>query len=165
MNFASDTIEYPNGLSADERSAIATQVLDDSQTEPDRYARYRLQWLAPIAARYADAGIPVFFVRIPTRPAHRENSQEPSGSLLEIASASHVRLLPAAPYMALERPELFADEDHLNREGSLRFSRLLGRDVAAGIKESAAPASVIVSASRRVEPPYPLAAVATEREG
>ncbi len=38
-------------------------------------------------------------------------------------------LLPAAPYMALERPELFADEDHLNRTGSLLFSHLLGVDV------------------------------------
>ncbi len=39
-------------------------------------------------------------------------------------------MIRAAPYIALERPELFADEDHLNRAGSLRFSRLLGRDVA-----------------------------------
>ena len=164
VNFASDTIEYPNGLSADERSAIATQVLTIPKPSPS-YARYRLQWLAPIAARYANAGIPVFFVRIPTRPARRENSQEPSGSLLEIARASHVRLLPAAPYMALERPALFADEDHLNREGSLRFSRLLGRDVAAGIKESAAPASVIVSASRRSRTAIPTRPVAPSVKG
>ncbi len=127
--FSKDAIVYPPGISAGERQAIATQVLTLAKPSPS-YAVYRRQWLEPIAARYAAAGIPVLFVRIPTRPAHREATQSPSGSLLEIAREQHARLIPAAPYIALERPELFADEDHLNRAGSLRFSRLLGRDVA-----------------------------------
>ncbi|HYL27357.1 MAG TPA: hypothetical protein VEW74_05940, partial [Candidatus Nitrosotalea sp.] len=128
VDFANNTIEYPSGISDDERNAIATQVLTVPKPSPS-YARYRLQWLAPIAARYASVRIPVYFVRIPTRPVHRDDSQQPSGSLLQIAEEQHAHLLPAAPFMALERPELFADEDHLNREGSLRFSRLLGSEI------------------------------------
>ena len=129
VDFATNAIVYPPGISDSARSAIATQVLAIGKPSPS-YARYRREWLAPIAARYAAAGIPVFFVRIPTRPAHREASQTPSGSLLEIAAQDRARLIDATPYLALERPELFADEDHLNARGSLRFSRLLGADVA-----------------------------------
>ena len=38
--------------------------------------------------------------------------------------------------MALETPALFADEDHLNAAGSVRFSRLLGRDVAGALSQT-----------------------------
>jgi alginate O-acetyltransferase complex protein AlgI len=129
VNFARDTIEYPPAISTDERAAIATQVLHHPKPSPS-YARYRLQWLAPIAARYAHAGVPVFFVRIPTRPAHRESNQTPSGTLVDIAREYDARLIPARRYIALEQPSLFADEDHLNRTGSFLFSRLLADDVA-----------------------------------
>ncbi len=129
VDFATGAIVYPPGTTDDARAAIATQVLAAAKPSPS-YARYREQWLAPIVARYTAGGTPVFFVRIPTRPAHRSPSQLPSGSLVAIAENDGARLIPAAPYLALERPELFADEDHLNREGSLRFSRLLGSDVA-----------------------------------
>ncbi|HEY2555375.1 MAG TPA: MBOAT family protein, partial [Candidatus Cybelea sp.] len=134
VDFASAKIEYPPGLTDTEQGAIATQVLKPPMRSPS-YAKYRLQWLLPIAARYAQTGTPVFFVRIPTRPLHRSASQAPAGSLVGIARQQHARLIPAAPYIALERPELFADEDHLNAQGSLLFSRLLGHDVAAGLSQ------------------------------
>jgi D-alanyl-lipoteichoic acid acyltransferase DltB (MBOAT superfamily) len=134
VDFATNAIVYPPRITADGRAAIATQVLAIGKPSPS-YAQYRQQWLAPIVARYDAEGTPVFFVRIPTRPAHRTLSQVPSGSLVEIARSDGARLIPAAKYLALERPELFADEDHLNREGSLRFSRLLGADVARMVAE------------------------------
>ncbi len=130
VDFATGAIRYPPGVTDDQRAAIATQVLAIPKPSPS-YAKYRLQWLMPIAAQYESAGVPVFFVRIPTRPVHRDATQSPSGSLVAIAGATGARLIPAAAYMALERPELFADEDHLNRQGSRRFSRLLGHDVAS----------------------------------
>lgn len=129
VDFERGTIGFPPGVSSDERAAIALQVLPVARPSPS-YARYRLRWLAPIAARYAVAGVPVIFVRIPTRPAHRSASPNASGSLPAIARAYGAALLPAAPYLALERPEFFADHDHLNRAGSERFSALLGADVA-----------------------------------
>jgi alginate O-acetyltransferase complex protein AlgI len=129
VDFAANSIRFPARVTPNERIALTTQVLEVPKPSPS-YAIYRRQWLAPIAARYAAVGVPVFFVRIPTRPAHREGSQAPSGSLVEIARRYGARFIPAAPYIALERPDLFADEDHLNRAGTLRFSRLLGHDVA-----------------------------------
>jgi alginate O-acetyltransferase complex protein AlgI len=153
VNFGTNSIVYPPGLSDDERQAIATQVLVVPKASPS-YARYRLEWLEPIAAAYRAAGVPVVFVRIPTRPAHRWSSETPSGSLVEIARDQDARMLPAAPYLALERPELFADEDHLNRDGSLRFSRQLGRDVAAAIAQRAPPAASAAAAPAAATLPH-----------
>ena len=129
VDFRANRILYPGGLSDEQHAAIAQQVLAEAKPSAS-YARYRRQWLEPIAARYRAAGVRVIFVRIPTRPAHRVTSQDPSGSLAAIAQSQDAALLPAAPYIALERPELFADEDHLNHSGSVQFSRLLGGDVA-----------------------------------
>jgi alginate O-acetyltransferase complex protein AlgI len=147
VDFGSNSIVYPPSLSNDARQAVATQVLAAGKPSPS-YARYRMQWLEPIAARYESAGVPVFFVRVPTRPVHRQASQTPSGSLLLIAQRTGARLIPAAPYMALEQPSLFADEDHLNRAGSLLFSRLLGGDVARMLSDPtpAASAAPVISA-------------------
>jgi D-alanyl-lipoteichoic acid acyltransferase DltB (MBOAT superfamily) len=147
VDFATNTIVYPASISDSARGAIATQVLAIAKPSPS-YARYRREWLAPIAARYAATGTPVFFVRIPTRPAHREASQTPSGSLLEIAAQDRARLIDATPYLALERPDLFADEDHLNASGSLRFSRLLGADVARLLADAPPSASRAATAAR-----------------
>ncbi len=145
-DFRTGAIVYPPGLSDDRRAAIATQVLHVAQPSPS-YADYRMQWLEPIAARYRRAGVPVFFVRLPTRPVHRSSPQGPPGSLADIARTQGAILLPPAPYVALEQPRFFADEDHLNHAGSLRFSRLLGRDVAGYLTAPIAP-----SASPRVAP-------------
>jgi alginate O-acetyltransferase complex protein AlgI len=152
VDFATNAIAYPPSISDSERSAIATQVLAIAKPSPS-YARYRREWLAPIAARYAAAGTPVFFVRIPTRPAHREASQTPSGSLLEIAAQDRARLIDATPYLALERPELFADEDHLNASGSRRFSRLLGADVARLLADAPRSASGSAAGARPAPSP------------
>ncbi|HTA55956.1 MAG TPA: MBOAT family protein [Candidatus Acidoferrales bacterium] len=152
VNFSANTIAYPPGLSNDERQAIATQVLVVPKPSPS-YARYRREWLEPIAAAYRAAGIPVIFVRIPTRPVHRSSSERPSGSLTAIARDQNARLLPAAPYLELERPEFFADEDHLNRDGSTRFSRQLGRDVAAVLAGSAPPAAAPILTQQEAAPP------------
>jgi alginate O-acetyltransferase complex protein AlgI len=128
VDFRNGRIDYPPGVSASERHEMELQLLRPVHASLS-YGRYRREWLGRIAARYAAAGVPVIFVRIPTRPAHRNGSPAPSGSLLAIARSTDARFLPAAPYVALERPALFADHDHVNRAGSERFSRLLATDV------------------------------------
>ncbi|MFY9718661.1 MAG: hypothetical protein WAK16_03370, partial [Candidatus Cybelea sp.] len=159
VDFSTNAITYPNGIPDDQRNAIATQVLTVAKPSPS-YARYRTQWLAPLAARYEAAGVPVIFVRIPTRPTHRSPNQLPSGSIVTIVHDEQAHLIPAAAYIALERPDLFADEDHLNREGSRRFSRLLGTDVAHILADRSPPAvapaaagAAVTSAPAKPQPP------------
>lgn len=148
VDFARGRIAFPRGVGAAERSAIAEQVLHVAAPSPS-YAHYRRRWLGPLVERYASAGVPVIFVRIPTRPVHRASAPPPSGSLLDFARAG-ATLLPQTPYLALERPRLFADHDHLNAAGSRAFSAQLGHDVAralAGGAPRAAPATSIVAQS------------------
>ncbi|MBV9028489.1 MAG: MBOAT family protein [Candidatus Eremiobacteraeota bacterium] len=152
-DFARGTLSYPNQLPADQRAAIANQVLVIPKASAS-YARYRREWLFPIARRYEAGGVPVIFVRIPTRPLHRLGDDVPSGSLVEIARATGARFLPAQRYLDLERPELFADEDHLNRQGSARFSDLLGAEVGAILRDT--PPQVPQAAAAR--PPAAVAA-------
>ncbi|HKE36679.1 MAG TPA: hypothetical protein VKB39_04565, partial [Candidatus Baltobacteraceae bacterium] len=129
VDFGTNTIAYPAGVSPGERIAMNEQVLRAAHPSQS-YATYRREWLYPIAQRYAAAGTPVILVRVPTRPAHRNAADPFSGTLQALAQSGLAYALPTQPYLALEKPELFADHDHLDRAGSLRFSRLLGRDVA-----------------------------------
>jgi D-alanyl-lipoteichoic acid acyltransferase DltB (MBOAT superfamily) len=134
VDFERNQIVYPPSVSASERIEMERQVLRVAAASPS-YALYRRHWLGPIVARYAAAGVPVIVVRIPTRPAHRDAGAPPSGSLAELARAG-ARLVDPRNYLALEKPELFADHDHLNAAGSARFSALLGRDVAQRLADA-----------------------------
>ena len=132
VDFAAGTIAYPPWVTPDERSEMEKQILRIPVASPT-YRRYRERWLGPIVARYRAAGVPVVVVRIPTRPVHRDVPPEPSGMLAELAASGSVRLVPQAAYVALERPELFADHDHLDAAGSRVFSALFARDVARAV--------------------------------
>ncbi|MBV8148227.1 MAG: MBOAT family protein [Candidatus Eremiobacteraeota bacterium] len=136
VNFRTGRITYPSGVSASERHEMVLAMLRPVRPSPS-YARYRREWLGRIAARYAAGGVKVIFVRIPTRPVHRDGPSVPSGSLLAIARSDGAQFLPSAPYVALEQPALFADHDHLNRAGSKLFSQLLGSEVARALTSAA----------------------------
>jgi alginate O-acetyltransferase complex protein AlgI len=141
VDFARGRIVYPASVSDSERREMEIAVLRVPHASPS-YARYRRRWLGPIVVRYAAAGVPVIFVRLPTRPAHRSAAPPPvTGSLLEFARDGGARLLPQAAYFTLERPGLFADHDHLDVSGSAAFSARLGRDVERALSQHAVPAA------------------------
>ncbi len=154
IGFATGTLSGRTLTPADE-AALRRQLFAVVHASPS-YARYRREWLGAIAARYAHTHIPVVFVRIPTRPAHRTLPPPPSGTILAFAREPGAFVLAQAPYLALERPELFADADHLNASGSARFSALLGRDVARVVREPRGFA-------RQAAPPAPPGSVVRER--
>ncbi len=135
VDFASDRIDVPPWVNADERAELEKQILRVPQSSPS-YAAYRRYWLEPIVRRYVAAGVPVVLVRLPARPIHRTYPSDPSGTVTEFENIDRhlVHLIPQAPYVALERPELFADHDHLDVAGSRLFSALLGRDVAGALR-------------------------------
>ena len=130
VDFARGTLQAPASLGPVETAALREQILRPVQPSP-AYAAYRREWLGELVRRYHAAGTPVIFVRIPTRPVHREVAA-PEGALLDFAREGAL-VLPQGAYTALERPALFADHDHLNVAGARRFSTLLGRDVARAL--------------------------------
>jgi D-alanyl-lipoteichoic acid acyltransferase DltB (MBOAT superfamily) len=139
-------LSIASSVSPDERPLVADEILRSGRPSPS-YALYRERWLEPIVRRYADAGVPVIFVRIPTRPIHRSEGMRPSGTLLALQKRYGATLLAGAPYGVLERPELFADHDHLNRTGASIFSAMLGRDVARVLDATSVTVTTAVAAS------------------
>lgn len=92
-------------------------ALTDRATAPQRglHHRYRLRWLAKIRRL---AGDRLIVIRLPRGPVVRALPPD-------LPSAVRVLGLRTGPedlFEDLERPELFADELHLNREGRSRFS-------------------------------------------
>ncbi len=132
VDFAKGTIRYPTWMSASERTELNVQLLRTPEASPT-YAAYRERWLLPLLERYRQAHVPIIFLRIPTRPTHRVLPPPPNGSVIEMARQVGASIVPQDAYVALEKPALFADHDHLNRTGSQRFSALLGHDVASAI--------------------------------
>ena len=136
VDFKHARMTFPADVRESERRAIAEQIFADFGASPS-YALYRRRWIGPLVRRYVAAGVPVIFVRLPTRPANSGVAQAEGAALREFRSDG-ARLLSQPRYLALERPELFADADHLNAHGSKLFSALLGRDVARTIDANAA---------------------------
>ena len=137
VDFASEGLSAPAWVPPAEITELRTQIF--RLPEPSAsYAAYRRAWLGPIVRRYADAGVPVVVVRIPARPVHRALPPPPAGSLVALARRFGAVLVPQERYVALERPELFADHDHLDAAGSRTFSAMFGRDVSRAIAHRAA---------------------------
>ncbi len=131
------SLTVPAGFPSTELDQLDRQIEHVPQPSPS-YATYRREWLLPILRRYRATGTPVIFVRIPTRPLQPAPPAPLSGTLAEFARDDGARILPQAPYTALERPELFADAVHLDARGSALFSTRLAHDVA---RELALPRS------------------------
>jgi D-alanyl-lipoteichoic acid acyltransferase DltB (MBOAT superfamily) len=130
-----------SNVPAGERPLLADIVLRLGRPSPS-YAEYRRRWLEPIVRRYAAAGVPVIFVRIPTRPIHRDEGERVDGTIAGFERRYGATLLAAAPYGRLEQPQLFFDHDHLDRSGGRTFSLMLGRDVARVLSAPHSGASI-----------------------
>ena len=128
VDFARNTLVEPESFPPADVPALERQVLYAGRPSPG-YANYRREWLGAIVERYRSTATRVIFVRIPTRPAHRSQPPPPSGTIAAFG-AEGARIVPQARYVALERPDLFADAEHLNGAGARAFSALLGADVA-----------------------------------
>ena len=137
VDFRHENIAFPPGVPGTERGAIARQVFSAFYPSPS-YALYRRRWIGPLVRRYLAAGVPVIFVRLPTRPSN-SGATIPLGATLLQFEREGARLVAPARYLGLERPELFADADHLNERGSSLFSALLGHDVARALGTGDAP--------------------------
>ena len=139
VDFVRHTIRYPDGLGSSEQEALASELLQAVHPSPS-YAAYRRQWLGRIVERYRSTPTEVVFVRIPAVPvrsAPRTAVLPSSGSIAEFVRGG-VALLPPAAYLALERPDLFTDHDHLDLSGAEQFSRLLGRDLSRALSAGVA---------------------------
>lgn len=123
---------YPAGADPDQRETVQAALLRRPEPQTGRLAAYRRLWLGRIVDRYASSATRIVFVRLPRGAVPRPGNlvHKLSGSIREFAGRRNVLLAPERAFDALERPELFRDAIHLNRQGIARFSPMLAGEVA-----------------------------------
>lgn len=109
------------------RQTVKTVLLLPNAPQTGRYADYRRRWFQKIVDRYRDSPTRIVVVKLPRGPIVRPNRSlvKLSASIREFAKYPKVSLGDEHCYEVLERPENFKDALHLNRQGSLAYTRLL----------------------------------------
>jgi hypothetical protein len=97
------------------------------QRSPDTglQTQYRRLWFGRIIDRYRETGTRVIFARVPRGPVVAPDS-DPPGERSVVRDLA----LPRDTFTALERPENFWDEYHMNARGRELFSRQLAQELA-----------------------------------
>jgi hypothetical protein len=117
-------VSLPAGISHSEMEAFRWTFFPDDVPQLGRTAAYRRKWIGKVLDLYAGSKTRLVFVRPPrcalVRPDWKERRTR--GVLRELASRRNAILVDENTFTDLERPELFKDPVHLNREGLARFS-------------------------------------------
>jgi len=129
VDWASGTIQFPDGVSEDVQANVRRFVLLGPGEDSRALTRYRERWLGGIVDMYKDSPTRLIFLRLPRGPVVRPDAEQPAGFVDSAARLPKVTVLPAETFTDLERPEVFADALHLNREGRPIFSTRLGEKV------------------------------------
>lgn len=122
----------PHGLGEAQRAAIRNWLMRRPSPQTGELATLRRLWLGRILDRYRQSRTTVIFVRLARGPILRPTNlvRKKSAVIRGFASRPNVFLVNEHAFDALERPELFKDAVHLNREGSARFTAMLVDEVS-----------------------------------
>ena len=131
IDWQTRTAHFPDGVSDAIRDNVDKFVLPEPVPNTGALARYRRRWLGRILDLYKDSSTRLVFLQLPRAPLVQPGLQTPHGFLDSVAHAPRVTVLPADTFADLERPELFADGLHLNREGRPIFSTRVAEQVDA----------------------------------
>jgi hypothetical protein len=137
VDFNARTVTVPPGSPANRAQELRMRLLDPSPPDTGRESAYMHYWLGRIYDLYRGSKTRLVFLRLPRGGFVRPDPPplNPHSSARDLAARPEVRLIPEHFYDALERPELFHDEVHLNEPGATEFSRMLAfemRDLLAG---------------------------------
>jgi hypothetical protein len=125
------TIHFPDGVSDAIRANVTKFVLPEEVPNTGALARYRRRWLGGILNMYKDSPTRIVFLQLPRGPLVNPNTHGGPGFVDSASKLPRVSVLPADTFTDLERPDLFADGLHLNRDGRPIFSQRLAEKVNA----------------------------------
>lgn len=129
VDWTNRTIHFPDGVADNIRANITTFVLPEPVPNTGALARYRKRWLGRIVDLYKDSPTRLIFLQLPRGPAVNPDTLAGRGFVDAVRHTPRVDVLPANTFADLERPELFADGLHLNRDGRPLFSERLATKV------------------------------------
>jgi hypothetical protein len=124
------TIEFPDRIPEDERKQVQGTVFPILPPDAGRETAYLRYWYGRILDHYRGSGTKIFFLRVPRAPVSPPDpAPKLNSAVRQIASQPDVVVLDEHLFDQLEHPDLFWDAQHLNREGSERFSLILATEV------------------------------------
>jgi hypothetical protein len=139
IDWSNWSVKFPPGFDQDQRDTVRNSLMRKAAPQIGRMAGYRRLWFGRILDRYARSRTRLVFIRLPRGPILRPDHviRTTSASIREFASRPNVLLSDEHAFDSLERPELFRDALHLNREGIARFSPMLAEKIAGMLGPSA----------------------------
>ncbi len=119
--------EWTYNYDGNPKNLVGSTLPDPSRRQPSPqtglYGAYRRAWFGRILSRYKDSGTAIVFLRLPRGPVVPPVGHAGPGS--SIRGFTGVTVLPESLFNALEAPEYFFDELHLNARGRQLFSTQL----------------------------------------
>jgi len=133
IDWAAWKASFPPSADPVQLNTVKHSLLRPVAPQTGHFAEFRRRWYGRILDRYRGSRTKIIFARLARGPVVRPDSlvRKKSASIREFASRPNVYLCAEHAFDSLERPELFKDAVHLNREGCARFSRMLVEEVAA----------------------------------
>jgi hypothetical protein len=132
-DFAKQTIAYPPGLDEHQTVTIRDRLMPPAVPQLGKTTRYREQWLGRIIDLYKDSPTKIIFLEVPRAPLPRPESRYAATFLNTALKRPNVLALPSSTFRYLEKPELFFDGLHLNKDGRQLFSAKVGESVPSMI--------------------------------
>jgi len=121
---------FPPGASDDQRGTVNAELTEPLRVQ-ERLARFQRRWFGRIVDRYRGSRTAVIFLRLPRGPIPPPaTAPAATSSIRELARRPGVVLADEHAFDFLERPELFKDGSHLNRDGIALFCPRLVEEVA-----------------------------------
>jgi hypothetical protein len=136
MDWTHRTVSFPPSVPEADRKQIAGELFPDRPSDAGRETAYRSYWYRKILDFYRGSGTKIFFLRVPRAPVSPpEVPPKLNSAVRQVADEPDVVVLDEHLLDSLERPELFMDALHLNREGMMRFTEI----VANAVREKLGP--------------------------
>jgi hypothetical protein len=134
IDWGARTIHFPDRIPQTIRDNVKRFDMREPVPQTGEVARYRRRWLGGILEDYRNSPTRLVFFQLPRAPLvdPAENQPHNTGFVTSAARSPHVEILPAETFTDLERPELFFDGLHLNRDGRAIFSQRLGAILTKG---------------------------------
>ncbi len=135
IDWSTRSIHFPDGVNEAIRANVTQFDTREPVPQTGALARYRRRWLGGILEQYKDSPTRLIFLQLPRSPLVNPNANESTaGRFVDMArSTPRVDVLPANTFTDLERPEMFADGLHLNRDGRPIFSKRLAEKIETSL--------------------------------
>jgi hypothetical protein len=130
IDWASKTVHVPDSYTPAKRQLIENVLFEPKPPDRGIMTAYCKQWYGRIADHYRGSRTKMIFVKVPAAPAPPPPlPRKPNSAARQLALRPNVVLIDEHFLDELQRPELFGDPLHLNRDGIERFSHMVAAEV------------------------------------